>query len=229
MITIYGDSWGFSFINKPNYDGDICFGKNLSECLSEITGKVFVNKARRRQNNREICDSIENFPSLVLQTDPLRDELIGWADKNKPIRRYSFPEKFNPLSSFTINDFAKHRLELFYKRLEGKNIILFGGCSKIDFDLAKKYNLKCIDKTATEILMPEFEDCFFFEYNYTLRTHEELKKSKFYNSEVSYKYCRKVGEKNLLWKDNPDLFSTLHAREKSNFIIAEYLSSWYLN
>ena len=34
----------------------------------------------------------------------------------------------------------------------------------------------------------------------------------------------KVGNKNLIWKEHPDLFSHRHATEKGNIIISKYIN-----
>ena len=220
-MKIYGDSWCFSYVEVPNKNRDLIQGKNLAECLSTVTGKSFENFGKRRLNNREILETVEDN-SLVVQSDPLRDEILMFRlPENDQRPRYGF-SKDVPNEKFGLIDIVRDRLDRFYSKLP-KNCILFSGASKVDTELAEKYGLRYIDKTATEILIPGYEDSYFFDYHFTKENHDFLRKNKLYKRVRSRKHVNHVLRKNSLWS-NSDLFANRHATEKSNLIIAEYIA-----
>ena len=220
-MKIYGDSWCFSYIKVPGQNKDLIFGKDLAECLSIITGKSFENFGKRRLNNREILDTVEDN-SIVVQTDQLRDEILEYRlPSNEKGPRYGF-SKDVPNERFGLIDIVKDRLDKFYSKLP-KNCVLFSGASKVDTELAEKHGLRYIDKSATEILIPGYTDSYFFDYHFTKENHDFLCQNKLYKRFRQRKHLDHVLRKNSLWSNN-DLFANRHATEKSNFIIAEYIA-----
>lgn len=224
-MIFYGDSWCFSFkkddTNKviygfPKRTSDIPCGMSLAELMGcRCDGK-------RRVNNREILEQIKEYPCIVVQTDPIRDTFIEFNKKRKP-NCLDFDEKYNPEGEFDLMDVCKDRLDLFYSKLSGTDVILFSGASKVDVELATKYNLKYFEKSATEILVGVFDDTPLFDYHYTLFNDQYLKKT-FPNYRSKGSILDKVGNKNLIWKDNPKLFSHRHATEEGNRRISKYLN-----
>lgn len=232
-MIIYGDSWCFSFekgdqVSKkflrwgddtdkfPKRTSDILCGMSLSELMGCRCG------GKRRVNNAEILQQIKEYPCIILQSDPLRDTFIDWNSKKKP-NRLTFDEEFIPDGEFDLMDVCKNRLDLFYSKLEGSDIILFSGTSKVDVELARKYNLKYIEQSATEIIVGKFDDTPLFDYHYTIFNDQYLKKT-FPNYKSKKSILDKVGNKNLIWEEHPDLFSHRHATEKGNIIISKYLN-----
>tara|TARA_B100001996_G_scaffold282386_1_gene222757 strand:- start:475 stop:1137 length:663 start_codon:yes stop_codon:yes gene_type:complete len=215
-LIFYGDSWCYSY--RKFRLRDLEHGKSIPDLLGE-GNRCY---AKRRLNNAEILDQIKEYPCIVFQTDPLRDTFIDWNNKKKPTH-LEFDEKFIPKGEFDLMDIAKDRLDLFYSKLSGKDVILFSGASKVDVELAKRYNLKYIEKSATEILVGDFDDTPLFDYHYTLKNDKYLKKT-FPNYKSKKSILDRVGNKNLIWKSNPELFSNRHVTEKGNRIISQYIS-----
>ena len=224
-MIFYGDSWCFSykkFKSKHFYRAlhkrsiDHVHGKSLPELLGCRCG------GKRRANNAEILLQIKEYPCIVIQTDPIRDVFIDWDNQNKP-DRLNFDEEYIPDGDFNLMDVCKNRLDLFYSKLAGHDVILFSGASRVDVELAKKYNIKYIEKSATEIIVGQFDDTPLFDYHYTLRNDEYLKKT-YPNYKSERSILDKVGEKNWIWKDNPKLFSHRHATEDGNLIISKYIN-----
>ncbi len=215
-MIFYGDSWCYSY--RKFRLRDLEHGKSIPDLLGE-GNRCY---AKRRLNNAEILDQIKEYPCIVFQTDPLRDTFIDWNNKKKPTH-LEFDEKFIPKGEFDLMDIAKDRLDLFYSKLSGKDVILFSGASKVDVELAKRYNLKYIEKSATEILVGDFDDTPLFDYHYTLKNDKYLKKT-FPNYKSKKSILDRVGNKNLIWKSNPELFSNRHVTEKGNRIISQYIS-----
>ena len=229
-MILYGDSWCFSFIKgekaskKRSWCGDdtekrtcdVLYGMSLAELMGcRCDGK-------RRVNNAEILQQIKEYPCIVIQSDPLRDTFIDWNSEKKP-NRLIFDEEYIPNGEFDLMDVCKDRLDLFYSKLSGTDVMLFSGASKVDVELATKYNLKYFEKSATEILVGEFDDTPLFDYHYTIFNDQYLKKT-FPNYKSKKSILDKVGKKNLIWKEHPDLFSHRHATEKGNKIISKYLN-----
>jgi len=224
-MIFYGDSWCFSykkfksrhFVDHfKNSTTDLEYGKSLPDLLGcPCNGK-------RRVNNAEILQQIKEYPCIILQTDPIRDTFIDWNSQKKP-NRLTFDEEYIPDGEFDLMDVCKNRLDLFYSKLEGSNIILFSGASKVDVESATKYNLRYIEKSATEIIVGKFDDTPLFDFHYTLRNDEYLKKT-YPNYRSKQSILDKVGNKNLIWKEHPDLFSHRHATEKGNIIISKYIN-----
>ena len=225
-MILYGDSWCFSFKKDPidtqasygfpKRSSDLLFGKSLAELIG------CPCNGRRRVNNREIFEQIKEYPCIVLQTDPIRDTFIEFNKKRKP-NCLDFDEKYKPKGEFDLMDVCKDRLDLFYSKLSGTDVILFSGASKVDVELATKYNLKYFEKSATEILVGEFDDTPLFDYHYTLFNDQYLKKT-FPNYRSKRSILDKVGNKNLIWREHPELFSHRHATEEGNRRISKYLN-----
>ena len=229
-MILYGDSWCFSFIKgekaskKRSWCGDdtekrtcdVLYGMSLAELMGcRCDGK-------RRVYNAEILHQIKEYPCIVIQSDPLRDTFIDWNSEKKP-NRLIFDEEYIPNGEFDLMDVCKNRLDLFYSKLSGTDVMLFSGASKVDVELATKYNLKYFEKSATEILVGEFDDTPLFDYHYTIFNDQYLKKT-YPNYKSKKSILDKVGNKNLIWKEHPDLFSHRHATEKGNQIISKYLN-----
>ena len=229
-MILYGDSWCFSFIKgekaskKRSWCGDdtekrtcdVLYGMSLAELMGcRCDGK-------RRVNNAEILQQIKEYPCIVIQSDPLRDTFIDWNSEKKP-NRLIFDEEYIPNGEFDLMDVCKNRLDLFYSKLSGTDVMLFSGASKVDVELATKYNFKYFEKSATEILVGEFDDTPLFDYHYTIFNDQYLKKT-YPNYKSKKSILDKVGNKNLIWKEHPDLFSHRHATEKGNQIISKYLN-----
>tara|TARA_B100000427_G_scaffold26929_1_gene19912 strand:- start:3091 stop:3768 length:678 start_codon:yes stop_codon:yes gene_type:complete len=220
-LIFYGDSWCYSYVKskiKGYHLRDIECGKSIPDLLGEGNSCY----AKRRENNAEILRQIKEYPCVVFHTDPLRDTFIDWNSDLKPTH-LQFEEEFDTEKEFDLMDVAKDRLDLFYSKLSGKDVILFSGASKVDVELAKRYNLKYIEKSATEILVGDFDDTPLFDYHYTLKNDKYLKKT-FPNYKSKKSILDRVGNKNLIWKSNPELFSNRHVTEKGNRIISQYIS-----
>jgi len=217
-VIFYGDSWCYSYIKTKS-------GRKTQDRIEGLSIPEMLGKecyAKRRVNNYEILNQINQYPCIVFQTDPLRDAFIPWNSFRKPIRRY-FAEEFYTDQEFDLMDVAKDRLDLFYSKLSGKDVVLFSGASKVDVELAKKHNLQYIEKSATEILIDNYEDTPFFDYKYTIETDQYLRNN-FLNYKSKKSILDEVGKKNLVWLENSDLFTRAHAKEKGNFIIAKYIA-----
>ena len=197
--------------------------------IPDLYGGDNVCYAKRRANNAEILKQVVDCdgPCIVFQTDPLRDTFIDYNTKKKPTH-LEFEEKFIPKDKFGLMDIVKDRLDLFYSKLSKYDVFLMSGSSKVDEELAKKYNLKHIKGSVTEILIGEFEDTPLFDYHYTIKNHEYLSKTfPQYRSRDQKRIIDIVGKKNLIWKDYPELFSNRHATEKGNRIFVSYLTNRY--
>ena len=197
--------------------------------IPDLYGGDNVCYAKRRANNAEILKQVADCdgPCIVFQSDPLRDTFIDYNTKKKPTH-LEFEEKFIPKDEFGLMDIVKDRLDLFYSKLSKYDVFLMSGSSKVDEELAKKYNLKHIKGSVTEILIGEFEDTPLFDYHYTIKNHEYLSKTfPQYRSRDQKRIIDIVGKKNLIWKDYPELFSNRHATEKGNQIFVSYLTNRY--
>lgn len=223
-----GDSWLYSYTKSKirGFTGrDIEHGRSIPE----MYGGDNICHAKRRANNAEILKQVVDSDGacIVFQTDPLRDTFIDYNTKKKPTH-LEFEEKFNPKGEFGLMDVVKDRLELFYSKLSNYDVFLMSGSSKVDVELAEKYNLKYIEGSVTEILIGEFEDTPLFDYHYTIKNHEYLSKTfPQYRSRDQKQIIETVGKKNLLWGEYPELFSNRHATEQGNEIFVTYLTNRY--
>ena len=100
----------------------------------------------------------------------------------------------------------EHYSETFYKRcstLKAKHFCLMGGCSEIQMDQAKKYNINVLEQSVTKWLMPkaDFTDNIFdptvywLEYQYKCdyfkkAVVQSYDKIEFWNSHIK-QFCKK--------------------------------------
>ena len=211
----YGDSWVFSYEKDRHYD------KIKGKSIPELIGKPYECHAKRRVNTAEIFLQIKKFPCFVFQTDPLRDLFCDWSG----IKHRDFEEKFIPKDNFGLLDVAKDRLDLFYSKLSGLDVTLVSGASKVDVELAEKYNLDYIEPSVTEIITGTFDDTPFFDHHYTGKNHRYLMKNYPQYNPHQKTVLSKVEKKNLIWKDNPKLFANRHATEYGNSIFTNYINN----
>lgn len=232
MIYIFGDSWGFSYV-KGDSNLDFVSGKCLSSHLADLGIKT-INCCKRRLNNYEIVLKIkshsitENDLLIVIQSDPIRDEVIDFPrDKKSVDKRDAFSPFIPTTKTFSLDDIIDDRLEKFYLELSNYNVILHTGSSKIHENLANRYKLKYFTKTATEIIIPEFEDSFLFDYSYSYKSSKflEIKYGKQYDSIKSKKNLVDVANKMYVWRKYPEYFTNHHTTDLGTKIVAEYIKS----
>jgi len=248
VIYVVGDSWGFSYADNPqalpsDKDSQIFCGQSLADSLTAIYDCEVTNLCERGLTNFQIAKKIELISPLlsegdiffVLQTDPLRSAIIPWRRKSKTtvlqegMYDLSIP---TPMSIIDICD--NFFLKDFYSKLSKLQnqfkiqIILHGGCSRLNYSLAESFNLSCTDKTSTEIIVNDFEDTYFFSERYFATNIHALRNYKNFNSNYNLvaSILKTLEKKHYVWQKNPELFTYNHTTEKGTRLVSEYISKF---
>jgi hypothetical protein len=156
--------------------------------------------------------------------------VVNWRLSEKDQVAYPLTEHL------TLEDITNKSLDSYYTQLAhiqkntGATIILHGGCSLLNKELAKKHNLKYTQKTSTEAIIPDFKDSYYFYAGYVARTHEHLLKNKLYRFDQAdiLSTLEHVENKENIWESHPDLFTFNHTTEQGTEIVADYLAQQLL-
>ena len=100
------------------------------------------------------------------------DTFIDWNSKKKP-NRLTFDEEFIPDGEFDLMDVCKNRLDLFYSKLEGSDIILFSGTSKVDVELSNSWDWRLVSPPSSDTTTLS-ADSFLIEKTSSLTTFATL-------------------------------------------------------
>jgi hypothetical protein len=173
-----------------------------------------------KSNNPQNFDVI-----LVCQNDVLSD-FMGF--RSAPFNNFAKDFVDNPITdpisaSALVRDnvdnfdkLFKWLLEQFYKSLSelGKPIVLFAGPSKIDIELANKYNIKSVELDWCKLLVPTFESSYVENHMYLGWASELLLKYFPHNRqqimEQFLMLSNQVDSRLKLYQDNQTLFSYHH-------------------
>ena len=238
MIHLFGDSWGYSYNYDVGKDDDQIFGECLAEQLSNITNQPAKNHSERGFSNlrslnkfRKILPSISTSDTvIILQTDPLRSIFVPWFRHPEYLDDYTL----NPPTRVNLIEISDILLDEFYSRLAQLQqqtqlkIILHGGCSKLNHTLAEKYNLSYTKKTSTEILIPDYKDCYFFNAPYLVMVRDHLMNTSYYkdNTDIVWSSIDEVESKFKLWAENNNIFSKNHTTPYGTELVAKYLADF---
>jgi len=241
MIYIFGDSWGYSYRNTgPTDEFD---GADLADQLENKIQIKVINHCERALSNFIILNRLQNKLEelsgndiiIILQTDPLRNIFVPW-DPNKNQQLDKINDNQLTLDAPTDMRQIYHYLLVSYytklKELSAKTkakIILHGGCSKIDSQLAEEFNLIYTKKSSTEILIPNYQDCYYFDDAYLAWVSQSLKKNnKNYKDipAIMLEILKQTEEKIEIWQKNQDLFTRNHTTPQGTGLIAEYLADF---
>jgi hypothetical protein len=226
-IVIAGDSWG-----AHSYEADYNYPKlpgfkwkkkkkyvlypGPGHFLSELAGLETIVTADHGVCNSEAIDNLnkidyKNDIIVFYKTGVLRE--ISRAYMNK--------KDFN-----TTKDCKKdieYYLDKFYKqvsKIKAKHFCLVGGCTAIDINRAKEYNIDVIEPSLTTFLFPQFNDSHEFD-----NIH--------YWNEFNYKddsYFKKgviqSGDKVEFWNKHPKQFCKRHPTVASNKKIAKRIYNY---
>lgn len=237
MIYIFGDSWGYSYVQtEPQVaykDSQSFRGADLASLLMEKLDAEVVNVCERGANMFGIASKITKMGNMfapgdvvyVLQADPLRSFFVKWYG-----RAMVSDIPFELTAPADIEEVSDMLLNKFYKRLKTLQdvfkitIVLHGGIVAPNRELAKSYGLVCTDKTSTEVIVPGFTDNYFVESRYIdINDKFLLEKYPLYISNIEQS-LKTTDSKYAVWAANPDLFTHNHTTEAGTRIVAEYLS-----
>jgi hypothetical protein len=237
MIHIFGDSWGYSYKCAVRDEFD---GVDLAGYLSNRIQTTVINHCERGLSNFTILNNLHSKLKelssddivIVLQTDPLRNVFVPWH------RNKSQKIDDNQLTLDTTMDMAQiyHYLLInHYTKLKELNnqtnakIILHGGCSKLNTQLAEEFNLIYTKKSSTEILVPDYQDCYYFDDTYIAWVVRFLtKNNKNYKDvpSVVLEIIAQTQKKMRVWQEHDDLFTRHHTTPQGTNIVADYLADF---
>ena len=212
-IAIFGDSWAYG-----------CFKKlpNFKEQLVDLTFQKMFRDHNIIADNYAICggtnlDTLEQIRAhgknydmlIVFQTDPIRQCVTGADDRLTISPSIQLPE------SKTFEELCEKLLQDFYQELDkisiGCDVILIGGCAKLSFNhIPKKFIT--LSQSWTELLTPEFTDCYYYWIEPTLCLYENARKKFNWKSSLSdfFEFEKQIMNKNYIWQTS-DNFSWCHA------------------
>ena len=169
-IIIAGDSWGAHSYERNYVHKDLKGFKwkpskkyvlypGPGDFLSKLTDHEVVTIADHGVSNTEALDNLDKLDCtndivVFYKTGLLREVYKAYLDKTKTHNTKDCKADF------------EHYSEKFYKRcatIKAKHFCLIGGCSEIQMDQAKKYNINILEQSVTKWLMPEadFTDNIF--------------------------------------------------------------------
>lgn len=245
MIYLFGDSWGFSYRQtepqREDRDSQIFDGQDLACLMSTISNVEVCNLAKRGMDLSTIITRINqskdlfvsNDTIIVLQTEPFRSYFVKWyhremIDHNIKIET---PMSYIDVCEQKILKTFYHKLSVLQKMFN-INIILHGGLSKLNHNIASSMGLTCTQYSSTEIIAKHLEidiqDNYFIGFWYTLANHEYLKEHyEQYIKEQDFSLIKQATDnKEQFWADHPDYFTHDHTTEKGSRIVAEYLCNY---
>ena len=242
MIYLFGDSWGFSYKQiepqPKDRDSQVFDGQDLACLMSTISNIQVCNLAKRGMDLSTIITRISESKDLfvpgdtiiVLQTEPFRSYFVKWY------HREIINHNINIESPLSYIDVCEQKiLKTFYHKLSvlqkmfNINVILHGGLSKLNHNIATSMGLTCTQYSSTEIIAKhlgiDIQDNYFIGHWYTLANHEHLKENyENYIKEQDFLLIEHATEtKRKFWAENPDYFTHDHTTEKGSRLVAEYL------
>jgi hypothetical protein len=213
-IAIFGDSWAWSCFEKlPNFQEkstDLKFQQMFNDC-----GITADNYAISGGSNLDTLKQIRRYSKeydtlIVFQTDPIRQ----WFVKdNKPYLHLKKHLELPDANNF--KELCERILQNFYQELERltneHKILLIGGCTKLSFDHIPERFIT-LSQSWTELVTPEFTDCYYYWTEPTLALYEYARKKLNWNSTLSdfFEFENEIKNKNFIWQ-NSDNFSWCHA------------------
>ena len=214
-IGIFGDSWSYqSFQKLPNFQESK--GSNTFQSMFDKIGINVSNYSQQSSSCQDIIDTIaknnlSKFNTIVVfQTDPLRNII----DR----KRFNPNIKFSGYSN--IIDIAESILLKFYQQLSQLEVpvTLVGGLSKIAHDLVPS-NIAVLEKSWTELVDPDFTDCYFEWTDFTDLVCDYCGCNK--NIEHIH---HQIQAKNYIWQTS-DAFGWCHPSDKGYDIMFDYLNT----
>jgi hypothetical protein len=255
MIGIYGDSWGWSYETVyQNLDGNWhteftpnqkmrqrFSGRSLADLLTERINVEVTNFCERASSNFLTIKKMQATSQLfspgdvifVLQTDPLRSIFKQklWVYKNT-FEATTYPFALEHPSNLTyVCD--NYLLKDFYSQLadiQNKyqiKIILHGGCSKINRDLSMSFGLVCTEKTSTEVIVPDFQDDYFYDATGTTIAENLEQLYQIFNylrdAGVELAAVNFLDKKYATWQSFPEYFSHNHTTEAGTRLVLNHI------
>lgn len=185
---------------------DITFQKmfveqNISAVNHAIPGGTNIDTVNMLKKNH-------NYDLLIVfQTDPIRQCLDNDKLKIKSGLHLPYSNNFDELCELLLRDFY---LEL--KKIN-RPMLLIGGCTKLCFKYVPA-NIKTLDKSWTELLVPDFQDNYYYWTEPALCLFNYARK--YFNWKVGlsdfFEFEKQILSKNYVWQ-NSDKFSWCHASE----------------
>jgi len=217
------------------------FGRSLADLLTERINVEVTNFCERASSNfltvRKIQATSQLFSPgdviFVLQTDPLRSVFNQklWVYKNT---FESVPYTFALESPSNLRQVCdNYLLKDFYSQLadmQNKHqikIILHGGCSKLNRELATSLGLTCTEKTSTEAIVPDFKDDYFYDATGTtiVESLERLYELPNYvrDIEEELSVITALDKKYELWQSLPEYFTHNHTTEAGTNLVLNHI------
>lgn len=217
------------------------FGRSLADLLTERLNVEVTNFCERAASNFLTIKKIQATSQLfnpgdvifVLQTDPLRSVFKQklWVYRNT-FEANPYPLVIEQPSNLkTVCD--NYMLKDFYTQLadiQSKyqiKIILHGGCSKLNRELATSLGLTCTEKTSTEAIVPDFKDDYFYDATGTtiVESLERLRELPNYvhDAETELSVITALDRKYALWKSLPEYFSYSHTTEAGTRLVLNHM------
>lgn len=217
------------------------YGRSLADLLTERINFEVTNFCERASNNFLTIKKIQATSQLfspgdviiVLQTDPLRSVFTQklWAFKNT-FEATSYPlviEQPSNLKAVCNNYILKD----FYTQLadiQSKyqiKIILHGGCSKLNQELATSLGLTCTEKTSTEVIVPDFKDDYFYDAT-GITIAESLERLRelpnyVHDAQAELSVITALNKKYALWQSLPEYFSYSHTTESGTRLVLNHI------
>lgn len=238
-VYVFGDSWGMSYLYTGSYGDKIIPGNSIAELLENKFNVHGLNFSERGLNNFQILKNVIDKsaffkPSdiiIILQTDLLRGMFSPWWKTNDILFYKSILEPDFFTKKHTLVEIIEYIANLVYDRINKiaqfttSKIILAGGCTRLNHQLALKHNITFIDKSFTEIITPGFKDNYSFDEGYCARTLDDLSKLDFYKSirEYEMQYIEEIGQKHQVWRNDQVNYVFNHASPAGNKIVVDYI------
>jgi hypothetical protein len=217
------------------------WGRSLSDLLTERINVEVTNFCERASSNFLTIKKIHATSQLfspgdvifVLQTDPLRSIFKQklWAYRNTfEATPYPFALEFpsnlkNVCDNYLLKDFYSQLSDI-QNKYQIK-IILHGGCSKLNRELAMSFGLTCTEKTSTEAIVPNFQDDYFYDATGTtvVENLEKLSGINNYQSDTTVELAAItfLDKKYAVWQEFPEYFSHSHTTEAGTRLVLNHI------
>jgi hypothetical protein len=217
------------------------YGRSLADLLTERINVEVTNFCERASSNFLTIKKMQATSQLfspgdvifVLQTDPLRSVFMQklWVYKNTfDVTPYPLvidqPSNLKTVcGNYMLKDFYTQLADIQIKHQI--KIILHGGCSKINRELATSLGLTCTEKTSTEAIVPDFKDDYFYDATGTtiVESLERLYELPNYvrDIEEELSVITALDKKYELWQSLPEYFTHNHTTEAGTNLVLNHI------
>ena len=167
---------------------------------------------------------------LICQNDPLRDLVVLRSTDHVWSRQFGLSmDRLWLHKVSTITKLLNYLTDKFYHDVAKLGIptVLFAGPSKVNTDLAKKHRLTAIERSWTQVLVPEFTGSHM-ETSKELLSAAKTIQHMFPESALTIKqelcdYSDEISGMLNTWRKHPELFARHHPTALGNLLFYQHI------